>query len=52
MGNSTPEEIIAIVERTDKDTIQTIAKAWKANSETRKIESIKNLKALTCLNEF
>ena len=52
MENSTPEEIIAIVERTDKDTIKTIAKAWKANSETRKIENIKNLGALTCLNEF
>lgn len=52
MKTATPEEIIAIVEKTEKDTIQTIVKAWKANSHTRKIENIKNLNALTCLNEF
>jgi len=52
MKTASPEEIIAIVERTEKDTIQTIVKAWKANSQTRKIENINNLNALTCLNEF
>ena len=52
MKDATPEEIIAIVEGTEKDTIQTIVKAWKANSQTRRIENINNLNALTCLNEF
>ena len=52
MTNSAPEEIIAIVERTEKDTILIIAKAWIANSETRKIENLKKLNTLTCLNEL
>ena len=52
MKNASPEEIIAIVERTKEDTIQTIVRAWKANSQTRRIENINNLNALTCVNEF
>ncbi len=50
--NSLPEEIIAILRRTNKDTIQEILKAWKANSETQKIEELKNFKNLTCLSEY
>lgn len=49
--NSLMEEIIAIVERSDKDTIRNIIKAWKANSSTNKIELIENLANITCLNE-
>ena len=52
MENTLPEEIIAILRRTEKDTIQEILKAWKANSETKKIEKIKDIIKLKCLNEF
>ncbi|MDR5589937.1 hypothetical protein [Christiangramia sp. SM2212] len=52
MENSLPEEIIAILRRTDKDSIQEILKAWKANSESKKIEEIKDITKLTCLNEY
>ena len=52
MTNSTPEEIIAVVEQTEKDSIQTIVKAWKANSVTGKIENIKHVNAIACLNEL
>ncbi len=52
MPDSAPEEIIAIVERTKKDTIQTIAKAWKANARSGKIEKIQDLNTLMCLSEF
>ncbi len=52
MENSLPEEIIAILRRTEKDTIQEILKAWKANSESKKIEEIKDITKLTCLNEY
>ncbi|WP_157717360.1 hypothetical protein [Christiangramia echinicola] len=50
--NTLPEEIIAILRRTEKDTVQEILKAWKANSETKKIEEIKDFTKLKCLNEY
>jgi len=52
MENSLPEEIITILRRTEKDTIQEILTAWKANSESKKIEEIKDITKLTCLNEY
>ena len=52
MESTLPEEIIAILRRTEKDTIQEILKAWKANSETKKIEEIKDITELKCLNEY
>ncbi|MCB7479826.1 hypothetical protein [Christiangramia sediminis] len=52
MKNTLPEEIITIMRRTEKDTIQEILKAWKANSETKKIEKIKDITKLKCLNEY
>ncbi|MCM8568552.1 hypothetical protein NE848_04130 [Gramella jeungdoensis] len=52
MENTLPEEIIAILRRTEKDTIQEILKAWKANSESKMIEEIKDITKLTCLNEY
>lgn len=51
MENTLPEEIIAVVSRTEKDTIQEILKAWKANSKSKKIEEIKDLTKIKCLNE-
>lgn len=51
MENTLMEELIAIVEKTEKDTIQKIDKAWKANAQTNKIEPIKNVENIICLNE-
>ena len=48
--NSLMEEIIAIVEKTDRDTIQKIVKAWKANDENNKIEIIENSEISFCFN--
>lgn len=50
--NLLPEEIIALLEKTEEDTIQKVLKAWKANSETSKIEKLDTSKILRCLNEF
>lgn len=50
-NNMLPEEIIAIVEKTEKDTIDKVMKAWHANTSKQKIEEIKDLKNLLCLNE-
>lgn len=50
-NNMLPEEIIAIVEKTDRDTIQKVMRAWKANTIKRKIEGIKNLNDMFCLNQ-
>ena len=52
IDNALTEEIIAILRRTEKDTIQEVLKAWKANSETNKIEEIKDFTKLKCLNEY
>lgn len=52
MENTLAEEIIAILRRTEKDTVQEILKAWKANSESKKIEEIKDISKLRCLNEY
>jgi hypothetical protein len=49
--NSLMEEIIAVVEKTDKDSIQKIVKAWKANDKNNKIESIENSEIIFCFNE-
>lgn len=48
----TSEEIIAVVEKTENDSIDTILKAWRANPEKGKIEKIKDLEKVKCLNEF
>ena len=50
--NFLPEEIIAIVEKTENDTIQNIKKAWRANSETGIIEEISSLDNIDCLKEI
>jgi hypothetical protein len=49
--NSLMEEIIAVVEKTNRDTIQKIVKAWKANDKNNKIESIENPEIVFCFNE-
>ena len=51
-NNLLPEEIIAIVEKTNNDTIQKIIKAWRANSNSQKIEKIEDLNNLICLNDY
>lgn len=51
-GNLLIEQTIAIVEKTDNDTIQKIISAWKGNPKTGKIERIEDFKNLKCINEF
>lgn len=51
MENTLMEELIGIVEKTEKDTIQKINKVWKANTQLNKIEPVKNLEKIICLNE-
>jgi len=42
------EEIITIVEKTKRDTIQNVVKTWVANHETNRIEPMDNSKILFC----
>ena len=44
------EEIIAIVEKTNRDTIQHVVKTWVANHETNRIESMDNSNVSFCYN--
>ncbi len=46
------EEIISIVQKTDKRNIQKILKAWRANPKTEKIEELGSLENLDCINEY
>ena len=46
------EEIISIVQSTDKSKIQKIIKAWRANPKSEKIEKLESLENLDCFNEY
>jgi hypothetical protein len=52
INNRNDENIIAIVEKTDRLKIQNIKKVWSANTVSRKIEIITNLNEISCNNEF
>lgn len=47
--------IFTLIERTENDfdleTYSNIKKAWRANLETKKIESISEISGITCMNE-
>jgi len=45
------EEVIAVVEKTDSDSIKKIEKVWKANSQTNTIEPVKKTSDISCINE-
>ncbi|QYA26937.1 hypothetical protein G3I01_16025 [Gramella sp. MT6] len=51
MSNMLPEEIIAIVEKTDRDTIQKVMRAWKADYSKSEIEEIQDIEDIICLNQ-
>ena len=52
INDGNDENIIAIVEKTDRLKIQNIKKVWSANTVSRKIERITNLNGISCYNEF
>lgn len=47
-----PEEIIAIIEKTDNLYVEKIKKAWRANLERNEIDEIYDLSRVECLNKF
>ncbi len=50
-NNMLSEEIIAIVEKTNRDTIRKVLRAWKANSSKSEIEEIQDIEDIFCLNQ-
>ena len=46
------ENLIAIVNKTDSLSIQNINKVWRANTKSEKIENVKILSGINCLNEW
>jgi len=46
------ENLISIVEKTDSLMIQQIKHVWKVNTDSKKIERVKNLSKMNCFNEF
>ena len=51
-NNENDENIIAIVDKTDSLMIQNIKNVWKANTNSNKIEKVKNINEIKCFNEF
>ena len=52
LNNDNDENIIAIVEFTSGLEIETIKKAWRANTSSNKIEVVNTVHGINCLNEF
>lgn len=52
LGDAQDENIIALVEKTDRMKIKMIISAWQANPISGKIEPLELSQRLRCLNEF
>ena len=52
INNDNNENIIAIVDKTDSLMIQNIKSVWKANTNSNKIEKVKNIDKIKCYNEW
>jgi hypothetical protein len=46
------ENLIALVDKSEGSKVEKIYAVWRANTNSKKIESVKNLDGISCLNEW